>query len=186
MLQGQNRAPGEMPNHSTGLMQQKQHCPRCLSLNTYNTSETATASLEKVMRLPRDRVAHLKSQWDPWEWTNNYARAMDITQLPQENQPCGWAWQNLKSQSPVSLGNMSSFPASVVKENRLEGVCSRCSINIREFMDKNIPKRLSSQYYNNHMTSQKQPLCKLEIILSWLCCRVSSISMLQSIPSREK
>jgi hypothetical protein len=41
----------------------------------------------------------------------------------------------------VSLGNISSFPASVVKENRLEGGCSRCSINIREFMGKNIPKR---------------------------------------------
>lgn len=156
------------------------------SLNTYNTSETATAALEKLLLLPRDRVTLLKSQWDPWEWINSYARTVDITQLPQESQPCGCAWWNPKSQSQVSLGNISSFPASVGKENRLQGGCSRCSINIREFMDKNIPKRLSSQYYNNHMASQKQPQCNLEIILSWLCCRGSSISILQSILSREK
>lgn len=167
------RAPGETSSQSTGLTQQKKHCPTAVTQHLQHIIN-CTAALEKLMLLPRDRVTLLKSPWDPWEWINNYARTVDVTQLPRENQPCGCAWWNPKSQSQVSLGNISSFPASVVKENRLEGGCSRCSINIREFMGKNIPKRLSSQYYNNHMTSQKQPQCKLEIILSWLCCRDSS------------
>ena len=123
---------------------------------------------------------HWTTREVPGRTFNNYAMTIDITQLPQENQPCGCAWWNLKPHLQASLGNIFSFPASVVKEDRIEGGCSRCWVNIREFMDKYVPKRLSSKYYNNYVTSQKEPLCKLEIVLSRLCCRGSSVSILQS------
>lgn len=69
---------------------------------------------------------------------------IDITQLPPESQPCSCAWRNLKPRLQMNLGNIFSFPASVVKEDRLERGSSRCWVNIREFMDKYIPKGLSS------------------------------------------
>lgn len=72
-----------------------------------------------------------------------------------------------------SLGNIFSFPASVVKEDRLEGGCSECRANIRELMDKYIPKRLSNKYSNNFVISKQTASVQTED-----CFELASLSVL--------